>query len=102
VLDKTLPFQGGSKGTEVGGTRVLMVGKAQLFEQLTAQDDCKHVLRWICLSHPQTISPFGVASFVNYHSSLHMREVTVGDHTYVEWKGEPPFGVGKSFIPTPC
>lgn len=78
---------GGTSGTEVGSTRVFMVGNAQLFEQLTALDDHEHIMRWICLSHPQTISPFHQASFVNYQSSLHMREVTIGIQTYAEWKG---------------
>ena len=56
---KFLPLlQAGSRGTEVGSTRVFMIGNAQLFEQLTALDDSEHVLRWICVSHPQTISPF--------------------------------------------
>ena len=83
------PLQVGSRGTEVGSTRVFMIGNAQLFEQLTALDDSEHVLRWICVSHPQTISPFLRASFVNYTSSLQLKAITMGNQTYAEWKGDP-------------
>lgn len=43
--------------------------------------------RWILVSHPHTLSPFGEASFLNYTSKLRFRKVTDSNETFGEWKG---------------
>lgn len=58
--------------------------------------DCR---QWAVITHPETISPFDQASFLNYTATLQLRPVTVGRHTYVEWKGS---GLSNSNCDSAC
>ena len=63
------------------------MGQSQMFERLVALDDDSHTLKWRLISHPESVSPFGEASWVNFFAAVTLKEITHGNHTFVEWKG---------------
>ena len=65
------------------------MGRSQMFERLVALDDDSHTLKWRLISHPESVSPFGEASWVNFFAAVTLKDITHGNHTFVEWKGGP-------------
>ena len=65
------------------------MGQSQMFERLVALDDESHTLKWRLISHPESVSPFGEASWVNFFAAFTLKEITHSNHTFVEWKGGP-------------
>ena len=42
--------------------------------------------KWQVISHQDTINPFQ-ASLVNYVCTVKLMPITVGDNTFIDWKG---------------
>lgn len=44
--------------------------------------------KWQLVNHPETVSPWEDAAFINFFTILKLTSVTVGNSTFAEWEGE--------------
>ena len=45
--------------------------------------------KWRTINHPDSVTPFAEASYINALLRLELREITHDDHTFAEWEGMP-------------
>lgn len=45
--------------------------------------------KWRLTTHPDSVSPFTDAAFINFSCELSLSEVTQGNITFIDWKGAP-------------
>lgn len=76
----------GHSDNQIGCVRVVSLSGHHFAEQLEALDDLEHVQKYRLISHPGASNPFPYA-FLNYHSVLCCKSITVGNMTFMEWSG---------------
>ncbi|KAK9825449.1 hypothetical protein WJX81_001648 [Elliptochloris bilobata] len=78
----------GQIASQVGSVRrVLFDLNYTVVEQLEALDDELYILKYKLISHPWNSSPFAGA-FLNFVSTIQLKDVTMTNATYFEWHGE--------------
>ncbi|KAK9789190.1 hypothetical protein WJX73_000553 [Symbiochloris irregularis] len=72
---------------QIGCKRIVTFNGKSYVQELTALDDDKHLQRYKTVSYPGAMNPFPY-SLMDYTSCLQLRDVTLSDHTFIDWESE--------------